>query len=218
MKFLKPTDSHSTFVLLIRHGATDANELRPYILQGHGIDQPLSAAGRRQAEAVARFLEAVPLAAVYASHLKRALETADRIASRHELTVTACTELREVNVGAWEGLDWETIARRHPEEYARFMENPGEQPYLGGESYRDVGARARPRIEELARNHRGETIAVVAHNVVNRALLAPWLGIEMRHAKDIPQINTGVNLLKVTDQQTKVVMLNSLTHLEEAEL
>jgi broad specificity phosphatase PhoE len=70
---------------------------------------------------------------------------------------------------------------------------------------------------ELAARHRGETIAVVAHNVVNRAILAPLLGIDLKLAKDIQQVNTGVNLIKVSAEKAKVVMLNALFHLETVE-
>lgn len=210
----QPPDENVTYLILVRHGATDANEQRPYILQGNAIDLNLSEAGRRQATAVGEFLAKYPLAAVHASTMKRAVETAEAIAGHHELDVETHPELKEADVGAWEGLDWATIMERHPEEHARFFENPAENPYLGGESYNDVHARASAKLEELIDRYRGQTFAVVAHNVVNRSLLAPLLGVDMRYAKEIAQANTGVNILKNDGERTKVVTLNSFFHLE----
>ncbi|HSG69782.1 MAG TPA: histidine phosphatase family protein [Planctomycetaceae bacterium] len=217
MKNLRPTDSSSTYLFLIRHGATDANEQRPYILQGDSIDLSLSAEGVRQARAVGEFLASLPLSAIYSSNLKRAMETAREIARHHRLELETHPELREANVGQWEGLDWATIAARFPEQHAKFVEDPAMNPYFGGESYGDVHRRASAKVIELAQRHPGETIAVVAHNVVNRAILAPILGIDLKLAKDIQQVNTGVNLIKISAEKSKVVMLNALFHLEDVE-
>lgn len=210
----RPADANVTYLILVRHGATEANEQRPYILQGDAIDLNLSETGRQQAKAVGEFLAKYPLSAIHASTMKRAIETAEAIAGHHDLTVETHAELKEADVGTWEGLDWGTIMERYPEEHARFFENPAENPYLGGESYNDVHARASAKLEELIDRYRGKTIAVVAHNVVNRSLLAPLLGVDMRRAKEIAQANTGVNILKNDGQTTKVVTLNSFFHLE----
>ena len=210
----QPSDERVTYLILVRHGATTANEQRPYILQGDAIDLNLSETGRRQAKAVGEFLAKYPLAAVHASTMKRAIETAEAIAGHHELEVETHPELKEADVGSWEGLDWGTIMERYPEEHARFFEDPAVHPYLGGESYNDVHARASVKLDELIDRYRGKAFAVVAHNVVNRSLLAPLLGIDMRLAKEIAQANTGVNILKNDGGRTKVVTLNSFFHLE----
>jgi len=209
-----PPDENVTYLILVRHGATQANEQRPYILQGDAIDLNLSETGRQQAKAVGEFLAKSPVAAVHCSTMKRAIETAEAIAGHHNLKVETHPELKEADVGTWEGLDWGTIMERYPEEHARFFENPAENPYLGGESYNDVHARASAKLEELIGRHRGTTFVVVGHNVVNRSLLAPLLGVDMRLAKEIAQANTGVNILKNDGQRTKVVTLNSFFHLE----
>lgn len=210
----QPSDKNVTHLLLVRHGATEANEQRPYILQGDGIDLNLSENGRKQADAVGKFLSSYSFSAVYASTMKRSIETAETIARHHGLKIEEHPELKEADVGAWEGLDWGTIMEQYPEAHARFFENPAENPYLEGESYNDVHNRAAPKLKELIDKHRGESIVVVAHNVVNRALLAPILGIDMRYAKGIAQANTGVNILKNDGKETKIVTLNSFFHLE----
>ena len=148
--------SNTTLLYLVRHGSTDANLKRPYVLQGRGIDMSLNDLGRKQAQAVGEFLSQLTLKQVYSSGMKRAIETAEQIAAHHELEVQPVEQLAECHVGKWEGMDWESVEREHPESYRAFMENPALNPYLGGESYRDVHLRVQPVFQQLLERHVGE--------------------------------------------------------------
>ncbi len=204
-----------TQLILVRHGTTDANVRVPYILQGSGIDLSLNENGRKQAALVAKFLAKFPVRHVYASTLKRASETAGMIAQHHSLSVTEIAELVECNVGQWEGKDWDTIAQENPEAFRLFHEDPSVQPYLGGESYSDVLRRSLPVFERLLQQHVGETIVVVAHNIVNRSLVAHLLGLEMRRAKELAQGNCCVNIIQHHAGKNTLVTMNSVFHLDE---
>jgi broad specificity phosphatase PhoE len=208
-------DADTTWLYLIRHGATAANERRPYILQGRGLNGSLSERGRRQAAAVSQLLSTVALDAVYASPLLRATETARAIAQTRGLAVATREELTECDVGAWEGMDWDSIKQAHPEAYRAFHDDPATAPYLGGETYRDVQSRVLPAIKHLLEQHAGHRIAAVAHNVVNRAYLASLLGIDLRRAKDLQQANGGVNVIRRRGEVTELVTLNAQFHLAE---
>ncbi|MDB5388849.1 MAG: Phosphoglycerate mutase [Planctomycetaceae bacterium] len=216
MRTVPPSDT--TFLYLIRHGATPPNEQRPYILQGNGIDLSLSPSGRRQAAEASEFLRDFPLNHIYCSSMIRARETAEAIAKPHGFTPQLLTSIVECSVGCWEGLDWESIKQRDPEACRLFQENPAANPYLGGESYTDVLMRVRPVFQDLLKRHRGESIVVVAHNIVNRVILADLLGLELCRAKDLRQQNACVNLISCDDQRAHVVTLNSVFHLSEAPL
>ena len=213
MRAAPPKDT--THLYLIRHGATPPNEQRPYILQGNGINLGLSANGRRQAAEVGKFLSDFPLNHIYCSPMIRARETAEAIARPHGLELRPLTSIVECSVGQWEGLDWESIKLRDAEAARLFFENPADNPYLGGESYRDVLERVRPVFQDLLELHRGESIAVVAHNIVNRVFLAELLGLELRRAKDLRQQNACVNLVSQDAHITNVVTMNSIFHLSE---
>jgi broad specificity phosphatase PhoE len=213
MRQAPPPDT--THLYLVRHGATSANERQPPILQGNGIDLPLSPTGERQVAALGRFLSDFPLAQVYSSTLQRAAQTGTAVAQPHGLEVRPLAGLVECSVGEWEGLDWESIRRKHPKPCAQFLENPAEFPYLGGESYGDVYRRVQPVLLELLERHRGESIAVVAHNVVNRVYLAALLGLELRRAKELRQQNACVNLISHNTHGTTLVTMNAVFHLDE---
>ncbi|MEZ6047528.1 MAG: histidine phosphatase family protein [Planctomycetaceae bacterium] len=204
-----------TRLLLIRHGATAANEQRPYILQGNGINGPLSEKGQAQAKSASQFLSQTKIDAIYCSPLVRAQQTATAIARPHGLEPVPTEGIHEVNVGLWEGKCWEDIMQEHPEEYKTFINASGEIPYLGGESYRDVLNRSKPVIEGLVANHPGETIAIIAHNVVNRSYLADVMNKPMNEAKAIRQVNTCINIIRYQKDERELDTLNSYLHLPD---
>jgi broad specificity phosphatase PhoE len=208
-----PTEKEVTWLFLVRHGATEANERVPNILQGNAIDLPLSPDGERQAQDVGSFLRRFPIGHLYSSAMLRARQTAESIARELSVTPTIVVDLHECDVGVWEGLDWQTIRERYPEEHRRFVENPAETPYYGGESYGEVLRRVEPAITRLLDAHAGQCIAIVAHNVVNRVYLAKLAGIDLRLAPKIAQANGGVNLICRRAGQTELVTLNALFHL-----
>lgn len=203
-----------TFIYLLRHGATAANREVPYRLQGRGSDLPLDAVGRMQAEAAALALAHVDLAAVYSSPLLRAIQTAEAVAAQRGLNVMADPALIEGDVGRWEGLTWDEAALRDPAEHRRFLDDPGTTPYPDGESFLDVQRRATPAIARLAARHDGAAIAIVGHNVLNRAYLALLLGLPIAKAREIRQSNGGVNVIEVEAARSVVHTLNAALHLD----
>ena len=205
--------SNTTTLYLVRHGATDANEQRPYILQGASMDHSLSTTGQQQANYVGQFLSTFTIDAVYASPMKRANETAQAIATPHSLEVQHREKLVEVDVGKWEGMNWDDIMSQYPTEYEQFMSDPSTHSYYEGETYGDVLVRAKPVIEELLTKHTGESIVVVAHNVVNRVIIANYLGLPLSQGKDIKQANACVNVIRRQGDETALVTMNSNFHL-----
>lgn len=204
-----------TRLFLIRHGSTAPNECKPFVLQGCEINGPLTELGRRQSKAVGRFLSRFKIDAVYASSLLRAQETAAAIAGPHNLPVQTRHELRECSVGRWEGMSWDAIQAEDPDGHRHFFSDPANHPHPGGESYTDLLNRVRPTINELLQQHLGQNIVVVAHNLANRVYLAELVGIDLKHARKLRQLNCCINLLQFTAGQTELVTLNSAWHLDD---
>ncbi len=210
---LNKPENDTAIILLIRHGATDANLQRPYILQGRSLNGPLSQTGIEQVSSAGKFLSNFPLDHVYASPMVRAQQSAELIAKHHGHTVKTIDEIIEVDVGDWEAKSWDVIMQEDPEQYKQFMANPAEVPYKGGECYRDVQQRVVPAFTKLAASHLGEMVAVVAHNVVNRAILAHLLALDLNRAKDIRQNNACVNILRYKQNKLELITLNAVFHL-----
>ena len=149
-----------TTLLLVRHGETDWNaEGR---LQGH-TDRPLNDYGRRQAAVLAEELAAREIAAIYASDLARARETAEIVAARFDLPVALDVDLREKNWGSWEGL---TPSERDRVDYV------GEST----EAHRERILRA---VRRIGARHPGEHVIVVTHGGSLRRVQAAVLGMAL---------------------------------------
>lgn len=208
------SDSESTICYLIRHGATVNNEQNPPVLQGQRVDLELSVAGRDQAARTGRFLAARTIDAVYSSPMRRARQTAEAIASPHGLSVEIVEDIIEVDVGEWEGMNWDDIRRADPTAYEAFMTDAGSHGYLGGECLREVMDRAAPALDALLRDNVGRRVVVVAHNVVNRGYLTQLLGMPLARYRSVPQDNCGLNVLRCRQGTIKAVTVNSVFHLE----
>ncbi len=199
-----------TKVFLVRHGETIWNKELKY--QGH-TDVPLSDEGLRQAHLVAARLAGEKLAAVYASDLCRANVTAETIAARHSLPVTCLAELREVQFGDWEGLTYEGINERWPDEYVQLFHRTDEVRIPGGETFHEVKERAAGAVARIVARHPGEAIVIVSHGGTIRTIICAALGIHLNHVWDIRQDNTAVNVLEYHQQRTILTLLNDIHHL-----
>jgi len=198
---------------LIRHGATEHNLAQPPRLQGRRLDAALAPEGRWQAERTAQLLAQARLQAVYTSPLLRARETAQQIALPHQAPVYEVEGLTEIDVGRWEGMDWATIRRQDPQWCELFEADAGRHGYPEGENFQQVQERTVAALGQIAPRHLGQSIAVVAHNVVNRCLLAHVLGIPLAQYRRITQDNCGVSILRFQGEKMKVITLNAVFHL-----
>lgn len=200
-------------LLLVRHGATPANLVKPYVLQGRGTDHSLSPRGIEQATALAEALASRPIAAVLASPLKRAQETAAFVARRKGLAVETAPTLIEADVGCWEGLSWQAIEQRYPKEFAAFQEDEASTGYLQGENFLQVRDRALPTLEALADRFDRQTVVVVSHHITIRVMLAHWLNIPLRFARRLPAFNAGFAHIDM-GATGKVLTINDVSHLD----
>jgi len=156
-----------TQLLLVRHGETDWN--RDGRFQGHA-DPPLNDAGRAQARTLAENLAGERIDFVYTSDLVRARETAEIVAARLGAEIVARSELREIDVGEWEGLTWTEIEERHPEG-ARSWQEHG-YGWKSGETYDQLGERIIGALRQIAADHPAQRVLVVGHGGTVRATRA----------------------------------------------
>ncbi len=168
-----PERGAATRLVLVRHAEAD-EEMRGRCYGS--LDVPLSAVGVRQAAGLGEALRDLHLAAVYASPLRRALDTAHVIAAAQGLQPVARADLRELSFGELEGMAYDDIAARHPETYRLWMEEPATARFPGGESLAELRGRVLPALASIRSDHEGEAVAIVTHGGVVRVALADVLG------------------------------------------
>lgn len=201
-------------ICCIRHGETAWNTERR--IQGQ-IDEQLSAVGRAQARAVASWLAREPIAAIYASDLSRALQTAEAAAQLLKLPIRHRADLRERHFGAFQRLTYEEVRARYPEESARLhareadFDLPG-----GGESLRRFSARVIRCVEDIVAAHPGDQVLVFTHGGVLDILHRRASGKPLSAPRDFEIPNAGLNWFEVAAGEWSILSWAERGHLAEA--
>ena len=199
-------------LILVRHGQTEWNAGGRY--QGQS-NVALSDTGRKQARFLAERFPVRQLDAIYTSDLDRAKETAECVGKRLGLTVYQEKAFRELSFGDWEGLTYQEISSRWPEEAEKLFTAPDELVIPHGETFRDLQKRALDKIYSLYEKHIDQTVAVFAHGAINKTILAGLMHIPLHYLWSLRQDNTAVNILRLDDGYVMVELINSTSHLGE---
>lgn len=210
-------DVPPTRLFLVRHGATTLTAENRF---AGSIEVPLSDEGRAQARGLAFRLGGEPLAAVYASPLSRALETARIAAEPHGMRVRTDPRLREISHGRWEEMTRTEVEERFPEEIAAWEADPYTFAPRGGETGLEVTARALPAILDLVRAHPGDNILVVSHKATIRLLLSSLLGFDPRRYRDnLDQSPAALNVVDFRGTtHARLTLFNDTSHCEQTGL
>ena len=166
-----------TRVWLVRHGATTAP---PGVAIG-ATDPPLSDQGYEQAGRLAAELAPVPLARVLSSDLKRALATADVIATPHHLVVEPAAALREIDFGAWEGRSLADLWSEEPQAAKAWEDDIRSTPSTFGECLADLERRVQV-FWRLVQPLGGGDVAIVGHRCSLAVLRACMTGESLEEA------------------------------------
>jgi len=198
-----------TEIILVRHGETEWNVQE--VFRGR-IDIELNETGLRQAELLAEYLSGIKLDAVYSSPLKRALNTAQAIASHHKLEVKISPGLIDFDFGKWQGLSHQEIKRRYKKLYVQWLENPHLIRMPDGESLNGVRKRALGVVNEVVAKHEG-TIVLVSHRVVNKVLICALLGLDNSHFWNIRQDTCGITTFNYINEHFILTKHNDTSYL-----
>lgn len=184
-------------------------------IQGQS-DVSLSKLGHRQSEAVAAALGGLSIGAVYASPLRRALQTAQPVAAALKLEIQADPRLMEIHAGLFQGKAREELDQLHPQEFARWKSGDPEFTIPGGESRRDLARRGREAFDEIGRSGHEQAV-VVAHGGLLSAVLKALLEIPAtRHPFAFH--NASISRIELADNQVKLLSLNQVDHLRDVGL
>ena len=212
-----------TRIILVRHGESRAQERE--LIGGHTGCAGLSALGRRQAMALAERLtttgELAQVAALYASVMPRAVETASIIAeSVGGHSVVQDCDLCEFHPGEGDGLSYVEYNRLWP------VSDPWD-PHVrrapGSETWAEMAVRVARGLDKVIDRHPGETVVVVCHGGVIMHSLIRWLGLEMTGSSDrafLDPVNTsltewryGPNPFRPQGLALELVRFNDHAHL-----
>ncbi|WP_288657818.1 histidine phosphatase family protein [Limosilactobacillus sp.] len=193
-----------TKVYLIRHGKTEWNLQSRY--QGAHGDSPLLVSSYHEIAQLAKSLESVPIAHVYASPLKRARVTAQKLIDHlnRPIPLTIDSRLREFNLGKMEGMHFADVEAKWPEALHNFRHHPDkyDAELIESESFQEVIDRVGSAIKEFCRLNSDKNIVVVSHGAALNATINALVGTPMAHLKDRGGLsNTSTTILQTTDAE-----------------
>ncbi len=197
-------------LLVVRHGYTVTNAEGRYTGQ---LDAPLTAEGVEQAERLGAYLAAnEKIDKIYASDLSRAINTAAPTAERFGLEILPMPELREIDVGEFTGMTFESI--RNDEKYAS-LKHDAVTPFPGGESFVDLYERTERALERLLRENESGTVMLVTHAGNVRCFSCMAAGDSYLASRDHPAIaNTAFDVYHVENGKLTQVAHEVKAHLE----
>ena len=208
----------STRVIIIRHGQSSYNTERR--VQGRSDASTLTEKGRDDARKAGAALSNLTFAALYTSPLQRAKQSAELI--RDCLTTSpslqSSDKLMEIDLPLWEGMLLTEVQDKFPEDYRRWQQCPDELRMVvpqgsGTKEHFPVLTlyeQARQFWQEILSRHAGETILIVGHNGINRALISTALEISPSRYHSLQQSNCGISVLNFTGGLGEPVQLESM--------
>jgi broad specificity phosphatase PhoE len=199
-------------LLVARHGATQHNLDARFTGQ---IDAPLSTLGLRQAEALAARLADAPFDAIVSSDLSRARVTAERIARFHHQPVLVDADLREINMGRWEGRTVADVRREWPGLLDRVEYDPtGETTAPDGESWARFVARVGGALERWQARFPQGRVLWVAHGGVMSALMVRALGMQFTLRHQFARGNASLFEIEYGHGDPLFLRINDTSHLD----
>ena len=199
-------------ILLTRHGYVEG--IKPERFRGR---EPLdlTARGRAEAQAVAqRVAGGWRPRAIYTSPLSRCVETAAVIAKACGVAVTTCDDLNDIDYGAWQFKSFTDAKAQDPVLFAAWFATPHLVRFTNGESLQDLAARVADAVRMVLKRHPDDTVVLVGHDSVNRALLLGFLGLPSSAYWRIDQAPCCLNEIDIGGDRVCVRRINETQHLD----
>ena len=201
-----------TEFLLIRHAVNDF--VKTGRLAGWTPNVHLNDEGRAQAAALGVRLAQMPLDAAYSSPLERCVETAQAVLAHHpNLNLVLSEALGEVRYGAWQGAELSKLAKRKLWRVVQI--NPSRARFPEGESLRAAQMRAVDAIEQFARQHPRQCVAIFSHSDLIKMILAHYLGMHLDLYQRIEVSPASISILRLSFARPSVLQINETSFLSQ---
>jgi len=204
-----------TNLIIVRHAESQFNLQNR--IQGHQ-DSALTKLGLRQSRLLAKRFKNSHIDKVYTSDLGRAYSTALEITKFLKIKVQLDPYLREIHLGAWEGMTPEEVDTLYDKGYQKWLKKPSACRIPKGELLADFRKRISGRVRSIALAHRGKTVLIVTHGGAITALLSDWLKADFDTLLlNLHLENTGVTLVEETAERVRLHAINDTAHLSSKE-
>ena len=194
-------------IMLLRHCETELNNEKRCLGK---TDISLNNNGRRRAKSLGMQLKDINIGKIYSSELKRAYETANKVAEAHALEVEKLPGLNEINFGKWERLTFDEIKSRDKEKADEYLNNPLNFRFPDGETLQELDARVLCALNLILKKHSNanKTVLIVAHGGTNRIILGKALNLPLKEHWRIKQDLGCINIIDFFEDFAVVSLMN----------
>lgn len=204
----------------IRHGKTEWNLESRY--QGAGGDSELLPSSYQEIEQLGEFLQNIKFEHIYASPIKRAKVTAEKLVSylSSEPPITYIQDLEEFHLGKMEGMRFTDVKKQFPDEFDNFRNHPDlyDNSEIGGENFNDVVQRMTPAIKDIVKNSTPDAnVIIVSHGAALNAEINSLLGVPLSDLRKRGGLsNTSTTILETLDggKTFKLSLWNDVSYLK----
>jgi phosphoserine phosphatase len=202
-----------TKILLVRHGHVEG--IKPERFRGRA-DLPLTAYGRIQADRVGeRIASTWKPKAIYTSSLARSVATGAAISSACGVQSALLDDLIDIDYGAWQFRSFQDVEEENPKLFDAWLVTPHLIRFPGGgESLQDLVARTSNALRHALELHAHDTVVLVGHESVNRALLLQLLDQPLSSYWRLAQSPCCINEIDIAGGRIEVLRMNETQHLE----
>jgi broad specificity phosphatase PhoE len=201
-----------TKIILVRHGHVEG--IDPPRFRGRQ-DLPLTERGKAQAAAVARRIsQKWHPAIVYASPLSRCVLTGAAIAGACGIKCESIAQLNDIDYGDWQMKTYQEMQAAEPELYAAWFATPHLVRFPRGESFQDMVLRSADALRLALDRHPGQTVVMVSHTSVNRALLVQLVDLPLSSYWILAQEPCCINEVDIVANQIQIRGINDTSHLD----
>jgi len=152
-------------------------------------------------------------AAIYTSPLRRCVATGEAIAAATRAPCQVLKSLIDLNYGAWQWHTFEEVRSHSPALFALWHFAPQLVRFPQGDSLQDLFARAADTIRFVLEHHHDETVVLVGHDSVNRAMLLQIMDQPPSAYWRLAQDPCTLNELEVTHSHSRVLRMNDTGHI-----
>ncbi len=201
-----------TKILLTRHGHVEG--IKPERFRGRApLD--LTARGHAEAAAVAkRIATGWQPSHIYTSPMRRCIETATTIAKACGIVAKTCDDLNDIDYGAWQFKTFAEAKALNPGLFDAWFASPQLVRFPNGEALQDLVARTANALRMALDRHLDETVVLVGHDSVNRALLLELLDQPLSAYWRLVQDPCCLNEIDISGKRISVRRVNETQHLD----
>ncbi len=204
-----------TKILLVRHGHVEG--IKPERFRGRA-DLPLTKLGNAQAHAVAQRIASTwrPVV-VYTSPMGRCVATGAAISRECKAEAKVLDDLNDIDYGTWQWRSHEEAETADPQLFAAWFATPHLVRFPRGESLQDLVARSANALRFVLGHHVDDTVVLVGHDSVNRALLLQFIDQPLSCYWRLAQEPCCINEIDVVGGHIQVLRVNETHHLSGVE-